>query len=187
MASGTRPAGRPSSILAIGCLADNALIEGPYYRFRTIVDRWYPGVGGFAIQPVAPAGEGEPAILVLGASGEHRWTADLGGAPAALVTGHAGPGSLTVATRDGWLSSYEAGGTRLSASRVSECLWGMAREAGGWLLAWGQRVALLQEIASAPIVSRALPANGRPLEWLRTAGTEGLLWIDERGVSLLRA
>jgi len=54
--------------IALGCLADNPLIEREYFRFRTLVDRWHPGPGGRVLQSIHPAGDDSPNILVVGGS-----------------------------------------------------------------------------------------------------------------------
>lgn len=58
------------TIITLGCMADNPLIRSLYLRFRTIVDRWYPGDGGYVLQSVYPAGGHEPRILIVGGSNQ---------------------------------------------------------------------------------------------------------------------
>ena len=57
-----------ANVIAFGCLADNPFIERLYLRFRTLVDRWYPGVGGVVLQSIHPAGDSTPNVLVAGGS-----------------------------------------------------------------------------------------------------------------------
>jgi hypothetical protein len=54
--------------IALGCLADNPLIEQFYLRWQTLVDRWYPGAGGYVVQMVARPRRVEGCALVLGGS-----------------------------------------------------------------------------------------------------------------------
>jgi len=39
-------------LIAVGCFADNPLLRVLYYQFYTLVDRWYPGKGGYALHTV---------------------------------------------------------------------------------------------------------------------------------------
>ena len=56
------------AVLALGCLVDNAVIRTAYLRYRTLVDRWYPGEDGSVLQSIhCPDPEGAP-ILVVGGS-----------------------------------------------------------------------------------------------------------------------
>lgn len=56
------------NVIALGCLADNPCIEALYLRFRTLVDRWYPGSGGYVLQSVHFAGSSGPDVLIVGGS-----------------------------------------------------------------------------------------------------------------------
>ena len=54
-------------LIALGCLADNAAIEQLYFQWLTLVDRGYPGVGGYALHTVHdPWGDGCNAVVVGG-------------------------------------------------------------------------------------------------------------------------
>jgi len=60
--------------IAIGCLANNRLIEKLYLDWFTLCDRWYPGPGGWLVRTVHnPYGTGKNAIL-LGASDDEMLT-----------------------------------------------------------------------------------------------------------------
>ena len=53
--------------IALGCLADNPFIEALYRRWNCLVDRWYPGSGGWVIQTItSPFRHGEHVILLGG-------------------------------------------------------------------------------------------------------------------------
>lgn len=53
--------------IALGCLADNPFVEALYFRWKTLVDRWYPGVGGWVLQSIAsPFRPGNHVLLVGG-------------------------------------------------------------------------------------------------------------------------
>ncbi len=53
--------------IALGCLADNPFIEALYFRWHTLVDRWYPGVDGWVIQTIfSPLRSGEHVLLLGG-------------------------------------------------------------------------------------------------------------------------
>jgi hypothetical protein len=54
--------------IALGCLADNPFIEQLYLRWQTLVDRWYPGTGGYAMQMVTRPSRIEGCALVLGSN-----------------------------------------------------------------------------------------------------------------------
>ncbi|MBT3376286.1 MAG: PQQ-binding-like beta-propeller repeat protein [Lentisphaerae bacterium] len=56
------------NVIALGCLANNTCIAALYLKFRTLVDRWYPGTGGYVLQSVHPAGNAGPDTLILGGS-----------------------------------------------------------------------------------------------------------------------
>ena len=54
-----------SSAIAIGCLANNKLIEKLYLDWFTLCDRWYPGAGGWLIRTIHnPYGTGRNVILL---------------------------------------------------------------------------------------------------------------------------
>ena len=60
--------------IAIGCLANNKLIENLYLDWFTLCDRWYPGPGGWLVRTIHnPYGTGNNAIL-LGASEDEMLT-----------------------------------------------------------------------------------------------------------------
>jgi hypothetical protein len=53
--------------IALGCLADNPLVEWLYYRWCTLVDRWYPGLDGWAVQSIpSPFRQGDHVLLLGG-------------------------------------------------------------------------------------------------------------------------
>ncbi len=54
--------------IALGCLADNLFIEALYLRWNTLVDRWYPGVGGWMVQSIASPFRQGNHVLLLGGS-----------------------------------------------------------------------------------------------------------------------
>ncbi len=54
--------------IALGCLANNSYIEALYYRWNTLVDRWYPGVGGWVLQMIPSPFKQENHVLILGGS-----------------------------------------------------------------------------------------------------------------------
>ena len=54
--------------IALGCLANNPFIEQLYLRWQTLVDRWYPGDGGYILQAVARAHSITGSALLLGGS-----------------------------------------------------------------------------------------------------------------------
>ncbi|MFT5376647.1 MAG: hypothetical protein ACI906_003485 [Candidatus Latescibacterota bacterium] len=54
--------------IALGCLANNPFIEQLYLRWQTLVDRWYPGSGGYVVQTIARAPSIEGCALLLGGS-----------------------------------------------------------------------------------------------------------------------
>lgn len=54
-------------VIALGCLADNPYIEYLYYGWHTLVDRWYPGDGGWVIQTLfSPQRPGNHVVLLGG-------------------------------------------------------------------------------------------------------------------------
>ncbi|MBT7595686.1 MAG: PQQ-binding-like beta-propeller repeat protein [Gemmatimonadetes bacterium] len=55
-------------VLALGCLANNRLIASVYQRFNTLVDRWYPGAGGFVLQTIMSPYRMGDHMLVVGGS-----------------------------------------------------------------------------------------------------------------------
>ncbi|MBT7162945.1 MAG: hypothetical protein HN904_09210, partial [Victivallales bacterium] len=58
------------AVLALGCLIDNAVIRTAYLRYRTLVDRWYPGEDGSVLQSIhCPGSEGAPILVVGGSDG----------------------------------------------------------------------------------------------------------------------
>jgi len=58
------------AVLALGCLADNAVIRAAYLRYRTLVDRWYPGEDGSVLQSIhCPGCEESPTLVVGGSDG----------------------------------------------------------------------------------------------------------------------
>ena len=61
--------------LALGCLANNPFIEALYLRWQTLVDRWYPGSGGYVLQTVARTQCLTGSALVLGGSDAQGVTA----------------------------------------------------------------------------------------------------------------
>ena len=67
MVSGDRQVETQHAIV-LGCLANNPFIEQLYLRWQTLVDRWYPGTGGYVVQMVARAHDLEGCALVLGGS-----------------------------------------------------------------------------------------------------------------------
>ena len=54
--------------IALGCLADNPFIEALYTRWNTLVDRWYPGIGGWVVQSIASPFRQGDHVLLLGGS-----------------------------------------------------------------------------------------------------------------------
>lgn len=54
--------------IALGCLSDNPFIESLYYRFNTLVDRWYPGTNGWLIQFIPSPNKQDNHVLLLGGS-----------------------------------------------------------------------------------------------------------------------
>jgi hypothetical protein len=54
--------------IVIGCLADNPVIEALYFRWYTLVDRWYPGPGGYVIQMCPSPYIRNHHVLILGGS-----------------------------------------------------------------------------------------------------------------------
>lgn len=59
------------NVIALGCFADNGLLRTLYYQFYTLVDRWYPGPGGYALHTVHdPWGTGRNVIVVGGSDVE---------------------------------------------------------------------------------------------------------------------
>ena len=62
-------------VLALGCLANNPFIEALYLRWQTLVDRWYPGSGGYVLQTVARTQCLRGSALVLGGSDAQGVTA----------------------------------------------------------------------------------------------------------------
>ena len=67
MVSGERQV-ETQHVIVLGCLANNPFIEQLYLRGQTLVDRWYPGTGGYVVQMVARAHGLEGCALVLGGS-----------------------------------------------------------------------------------------------------------------------
>lgn len=58
-------------VIALGCLADNPFIEALYFRWQTLVDRWYPGRGGWVVQVIgSPFRHGEDVLLLGGSDRE---------------------------------------------------------------------------------------------------------------------
>jgi hypothetical protein len=55
-------------VLALGCLANNRLIASVYHRFNTLVDRWYPGAGGWVLQTILSPDRMGDHMLVVGGS-----------------------------------------------------------------------------------------------------------------------
>lgn len=54
--------------IALGCLADNPFVQALYYHWNTLVDRWYPGSGGWVVQMIpSPHRQGD-CVLLLGGS-----------------------------------------------------------------------------------------------------------------------
>jgi len=63
-------------LIAVGCFADNPLLRVLYYQFYTLVDRWYPGKGGYALHTVHdPWGTGKNVIVVGGSDAAGTATA----------------------------------------------------------------------------------------------------------------
>ena len=54
--------------IALGCLANNRVIESLYFRWKTLVDRWYPGRGGYVVQRVHAPDQPGRHVLILGGS-----------------------------------------------------------------------------------------------------------------------
>jgi hypothetical protein len=54
--------------IALGCLADNPFIESLYFCWNTLIDRWYPGTGGWVIQFVSSPRQQGDHVLILGGS-----------------------------------------------------------------------------------------------------------------------
>lgn len=54
--------------IALGCLADNPFIESLYYRWNTLVDRWYPGTNGWVMQLIPSPNQKDNHVLLLGGS-----------------------------------------------------------------------------------------------------------------------
>ncbi len=69
--SGKADAVKTAHAIALGCLADNAFIEEFYLRWQTLVDRWYPGAGGYVLQTVARPVNLVGCVLIVGA-GDRR-------------------------------------------------------------------------------------------------------------------
>lgn len=57
-----------AGILALGNLADNPVIREQYLRFRTLVDRWYPGPDGWLLQSLFTARPSDRGMLIVGGS-----------------------------------------------------------------------------------------------------------------------
>ena len=54
--------------IALGCLADNTFVASLYGNWQTLVDRWYPGVGGSVVQLIPSAQRRGDHVLLLGGS-----------------------------------------------------------------------------------------------------------------------
>lgn len=53
--------------IVLGCLADNPLVQVLYQRWHCLVDRWYPGSGGWVVQTIrSPLRRGEHVVLLGG-------------------------------------------------------------------------------------------------------------------------
>ena len=85
--------------IALGCLANNRLIESLYFRWRTLVDRWYPGQGGYVAQMVLSPDAPGSHVLILGGS-------DADGVAGAAETWLS---DLSAASGDGWLLRVKLG------------------------------------------------------------------------------
>lgn len=57
-----------SHAIALGCLSDNPFIEALYLRWNTLVDRWYPGSGGYVVQMIPSPYRRNHHVLILGGS-----------------------------------------------------------------------------------------------------------------------
>ncbi len=57
-----------SHTIALGCLSDNPFIEALYLRWNTLVDRWYPGPGGYVVQMILSPYRRNHHVLILGGS-----------------------------------------------------------------------------------------------------------------------
>ena len=55
-------------VIALGCLADNPYIESLYFGWHTLVDRWYPGDGGWVIQTLFSTQRPGNHVVLLGGS-----------------------------------------------------------------------------------------------------------------------
>ncbi len=55
-------------VIALGCLADNPFIESLYFGWHTLVDRWYPGDGGWVVQTLYSPQRPGNHVLLLGGS-----------------------------------------------------------------------------------------------------------------------
>jgi hypothetical protein len=59
-------------LIALGNMSDNGLLRALYYRFYTLVDRWYPGVGGYVLHTVHdPWGNGGNVIVLVPLGGSN--------------------------------------------------------------------------------------------------------------------
>jgi hypothetical protein len=54
--------------IALGCLANNSFIESLYFQWSTLVDRWYPGTGGWVLQMIPSPHKQGNHVLLLGGS-----------------------------------------------------------------------------------------------------------------------
>ena len=61
-------AGLPTQhAIALGCLADNPFVANLYHRWHTLVDRWFPGTGGWVVQLMpSPQRQGDHVLLLAG-------------------------------------------------------------------------------------------------------------------------
>jgi hypothetical protein len=92
-------------VVTLGCLADNPFVEALYFHWNTLVDRWYPGSGGWVIQMiVSPDGRGQH-VLLLGGSDAQGVNDATGRFVAQIETSHDGriPWQLEVHLGDGHL------------------------------------------------------------------------------------
>jgi hypothetical protein len=54
-------------VIALGCLADNPFVATLYHHWQTLVDRWYPGTGGWVLQFIrSPQRQGDHVLLLGG-------------------------------------------------------------------------------------------------------------------------
>jgi len=67
-AAQTQPALPTPHVIALGCLADNPFIESLYVSWHTLVDRWYPGDGGWVIQTLLSPQRPGNHVMLLGGS-----------------------------------------------------------------------------------------------------------------------